>query len=231
MAHETADEHKKKNVAAMGEELGRVYSALWQDLSITYAYWLEYVDLFGTKSSRIDLLNKAAPMFFRMIQDELWGTSLLNIARITDPALSQGRADRANLTIQALPALIKDATLKAEVEKLIAVTLKATEFARDWRNRLIAHRDLQVALNQATTPLADASRAQVKDALKAIAAVLNAISSHFFKSQTLFDQTPRHNGAVTLLYLLDEGLRSREESLKRLESGQAMEADFAAREI
>jgi hypothetical protein len=43
--------------------------------------------------------------------------------------------------------------------------------------------------------------------------------------------TPRHNGAVELLYLLDEGLRSRAESLKRLESGQAIAADFAAREI
>lgn len=231
MADQSAEEQKKANIAAMGEELGTLYSTLWQELAIGYVYWLEYNDLFGTKPSRIDMLNQAAPMFFRMIQDELWGMTLLNLARMTDRASSMGRKDRQNLSIQALSDFTKDASLKSTVVKLVEDALKATEFARDWRNRLIAHRDLGIALNTATTPLKDASRAQVKDALASLAAVLNAFASHFLKSETLFDMTPRDNGAVTLLYLLDEGLRSREESLKRSESGEPMEADFAAREI
>jgi hypothetical protein len=69
-----------------------------------------------------------------------------------------------------LPDLIKDAGLKSTVAKLVDNALKATEFARDWRNRLIAHRDLDIALSTATTPLKDASRAQVKDALASLAA-------------------------------------------------------------
>ena len=228
MTDHSAEEQKEANIAAMGEELGTRYSALWQELAIGYVYWLEYVDLFGTKSSRIEMLNQVAPMFFRMIQDELWGMTLLNLARMTDPAFS-GK-DKPNLSIQALPLVIRDAGLKSTVAKLVDHASKATEFARDWRNRLIAHRDLGIALNTATAPLKDASRAQVNDALASLAAVLNALASHFLKSETRFDMTPRHNGAEELLYLLDEGLRS-EESLKRLESGQAMEADFAAREI
>jgi hypothetical protein len=194
-------------------------------------YWLEYVELFGTKSSRIDMLNEAAPMFFRMVQDEIWGMTLLNLARMTDPALSMRRKDKPNLSIQGLPDLIQDAGLKDTVAKLVENALKETEFARDWRNRLVAHRDLSIALNTATTPLKDASRAQVKDALASFAAVLNALGQHFFKSETHFDETPRDNGAVALLYLLDEGLQSRKESLERLKSGQAIPADFAAREI
>jgi len=77
MADQSAEEQKKTNIAAMGEELGTLYSALCQKLAIGYVYWPEYVDLFGTKSSRIDMLNQAAPMFFRMIQDELWGDDAL----------------------------------------------------------------------------------------------------------------------------------------------------------
>ncbi|HWA22811.1 MAG TPA: hypothetical protein VG735_10490 [Caulobacterales bacterium] len=233
MTDQSSEEQKKATIAAMGEELGTLYSALWQELAIGYTYWLEYVDLFGTKSSRIDMLNQAAPMFFRMIQDELWDMTLLKLARMTDPALSMGRRDRPNLSIQALalPDLITDAGLKSAVAKLVDNALKATDFARDRRNRLIAHRDLRIALNTATTPLKDASRAQVKDALASLAAVLNALASHFLRSETRFDMTPRRNGAVTLLYLLDDGLRSREESQRRLESGQATKADFAAREI
>lgn len=63
------------------------------------------------------------------------------------------------------------------MSKLIAETIKLTEFCRDWRNRRIAHRDLKLALEQPTTPLAAGSRAQAKDALKAIANVLNARES------------------------------------------------------
>jgi hypothetical protein len=229
MADQSAEDQKKANIAAMGEELGTLYSALWQELAIVYVYWLEYVDLFGTKSSRIDMLNRAAPMFFRMIQDELWGMMLLNLARMTDPPFS-GK-DKANLSLQALRDLIKDTGLKRTVGGLIDNALNATKFARDWRNRLIAHRDRDIVLNTATTPLEDASRAQVKEALASLAAVLNALALHFFKSETHFDRTMRPNGAETLLYLLDEGLRSREERLERMRSGRGMEADFAVPEI
>jgi AbiU2 len=145
-AYQTAEEVKTANIAKMGEPLGVLYSALWQAVTTIHFYWREYVELFGTKPERIDLLNRAAPTFFRMLQDELWESSLLHLARLTDPATSQGKADRSNLTIQALPALIADAKLKGEVDKLIAEAKKQTEFCRDWRNRHIAHRDLKLAV-------------------------------------------------------------------------------------
>jgi hypothetical protein len=82
---QTAEEAKKIHIAKMGQPLGEVYSALWQAVTIIFVYWKDYVELFGTKRKRIDILNQAAPQFFRMLQDELWGMSLLHIARLTDP--------------------------------------------------------------------------------------------------------------------------------------------------
>jgi hypothetical protein len=82
-----AEEAKQANIATMGRSLGEVYSALWQGLAIIFVYWKDYVELFGTKPTRIDILNQAAPQFFRMLQDELWGMSLLHIARLTDPVI------------------------------------------------------------------------------------------------------------------------------------------------
>jgi hypothetical protein len=231
MADQSAEDAKKSNVAKMGEPLGEVYSALWQDVAVIFVYWMDYVELFGTKSERIDLLNRVAPAFFRMLQDELWNMSLLHIARLTDAANSQGRPDRPNLTIQALPALIADAKFKDEVSELVASALKETEFCRDWRNRYIAHRDLKLALEQPTTPLKDASRAQVNSALNAIAAVLNALASHYLQSETRFDLTARHNSAVALLYLMDEGLMAKEERAKRLLEGKHLPGDLAAKDI
>jgi hypothetical protein len=108
----SAEETKKLNVEKMGAPLGEVYSALWQEVAVAHFYWKEYVELFGTKHERITLLNETAPHFFRMLQDELWETSLLHLARLTDPANSFGKQDKSNLTIQALPALIGDTELK-----------------------------------------------------------------------------------------------------------------------
>jgi hypothetical protein len=231
MVDRTAEEAKKANIAKMGEPLGALYSALWQALATIHFHWQEYVELFGTKPERINLLNRAAPTFFRILQDELWENSLLHLARLTDPETSQGKADRSNLTIQALPALITNAKLKDEVNKLIAEAIKQTEFCRDWRNRHIAHRDLKLALERPTTPLAEGSRAQVKTALKAIAEVLNALDGHYFQSETRFDLCGAVSGAISLLYALDDGLRAEEARQKRLEAGKPLKEDFVARDL
>lgn len=118
------------------------------------------------KPERITLLNQAAPFFFRMIQDELWESTLLSLARLTDPSNSQGNPDRSNLTLQALPALTTDVTLKRELDKKISEATKLTAFCRDWRNRRIAHRDLKLALDEPTNPLAEGKRCFQATALR-----------------------------------------------------------------
>ena len=75
----------------MGEELGSLYHALWQEVVWLHTEWGEYVQLYGTKPSRIRLLNEAAPSFFRLVQDGLFETTVLKIARLTDPPKSLGK--------------------------------------------------------------------------------------------------------------------------------------------
>jgi hypothetical protein len=138
----TADEIKKENIEKMGEPLGAQYSELWQELASIYIKWGEFIDAFGTARERVELLNRAAPLFFRTAQDALWEASVLHVARLTDPSQSPGGKGKSNLTVQNLPALVADETLKSKLATLIAIALKASEFCRDWRNRHIAHRDL-----------------------------------------------------------------------------------------
>ena len=74
----------------MGWELGELYAALWREVAGIHSKWAEYVVLYGTKESRVDLLNRAAPRFARLIQDTLWENTVLHIARLTDPPKSMG---------------------------------------------------------------------------------------------------------------------------------------------
>jgi hypothetical protein len=63
MGSRTAEQAKQDYVRAMGEPLGNLYHALWQEVAWLYVVWQEYVELYGSKSSRIDLLNEARRSF------------------------------------------------------------------------------------------------------------------------------------------------------------------------
>lgn len=227
--HRTAEEVKQYHAKVLGTDLGALYHALWNELAWLYSKWGEYVELFGTKPSRIELINNAAGHFFRIVQDVLWEDSLLHIARLTDPIKSAGRE---NLSIRKLPDLIENDVLKKKVEELIEVAIKKTDFCRDWRNRHIAHKDLGLALSTGAEPLLSASRAKVVDALSSISDVMNAISVHCMDSTTMYEGVGGESGgALSLLYVLDDGLRAKKELHERLKAGNYQPEDYKSRDL
>lgn len=225
--HTTAEESKKKSIEAMGEPLGKQFHALWQEVAWLYTKWNEYVELFGTKPSRIELLNRAAPLFFRVVQDSLWEETILHIARLTDPPRTMGKE---NLTILQLPFLVESVGLRKTLEEKIELAKAATEFCRDWRNRRIAHKDLVLAIEEGITPLQPASREKIKNALGLIAEVVNLVSEHYQDSTTYFE-APMHGGAEALLYVIGDGLTREEERMQRIRNGTYTANDIKTTEL
>lgn len=130
MSYHSAEKAKTDNMAKMGNELGSIYSELWQDVAHLESKWQQYVELFGTKPERIELLNEAASFFFYILDGVLWENIVLHLARLTDPSTSFGHA---NLSIQALPSLIGDDAFRQTITDKIQLAINATAFARDWR--------------------------------------------------------------------------------------------------
>lgn len=219
-----ADEIKQHNIAVMGSELGAIYSELWQEVGRLYSDWHEFVSLFGTNPERIDLLNHAAAHFFRTVQDCLWERILLKIARITDPAQT---GKKRNLSIHSLPGAVSEPAMKAAVQLSIKEACLKCEFARDWRNRHIAHADFSLALEESAEPLAVASREKVRVALQSIEDVLNSISIPLLDAATTFGSMALINSGENLMYLLDFAIRKKEEMRKRMEAGTYTESDLA----
>jgi hypothetical protein len=227
-SHRTADQSKAETISAMGQELGALYNALWQQVAYLHNKWGQYVELFGARPSRITLLNNVAPQFFRIVQDTLWEDVLLHIARLTDSPKSAGRP---NLSIRRLPEVVDHAVTRVMVEDLVSKALVAAEFCRDWRNRHIAHRDLRLALSHGVDPLQPASRAKVREALSALATVLNAISAHYQDSTTFFESSTEPGGAMSLLYVLDDGIRADALRRERLRNGTYNQSDRKVRDL
>lgn len=228
----TADQTRDRNIAAMGEELGSIYSQLWQELAWLYRTWAEYVALFGTKESRVELLNKAAPAFTRIVQDYLWEGVILHVARLTDPPKSVGKR---NLSIRALEEAATDSDLKERVSVAVTKALSASEFCRDWRNRHLAHRDLNLALKRGAEPLLTASRQKVNEALTSLSDVLNVVSLKYMGATTLFDIDLRvgggPGGAMSLLHCIDMGVEAEQVKRDRLKSGSFDERDYRPRDL
>ena len=145
----------------------------------------------------------------------------------TDPAKSCGKD---NLSITRLLNHVED-EIKETLAIQIDVAVEKANFSRDWRNRRIAHNDLDLAMNRQVEPLAPASREKVKEAMVSITKVLNVISQHYMGSTTIFDLSKGVHGAVSLLYVLDDGVKAANERSERIQSGKYLPDDFKRRDL
>ena len=195
----TADQVRDEHLRTLGPTVGPLYDALYNEVSWLHAKWNQYRILYAESRERVESLNRIAGFFFRMIQNVLWEDVLMHIARLTDPPRSAGKD---NLTLLRLSEALDEPTLSAEVEILVEEAKKAALFARDWRNRRLAHTDLKLALEDRAEPLPGVSRHNVEQALAAIAAVLNKIWAHFSRAEVAFGLLIVHDDAESLAYYL-----------------------------
>ncbi|HYD48679.1 MAG TPA: hypothetical protein VEB21_10045 [Terriglobales bacterium] len=220
----TGEETEAEYIAAMGAELGAVFYRLFNDTGTLHILWDQFVILFATKRERLSILNRSAGTFFRLVQNMLWQHTLLTLCRLTDPKTTAGKA---NLSIRCIPDLVNDAALREELGPLIEAAVEATNFARDWRNRRIAHTDFDLFAGRSAKELASASKTNVEHALAAIAAVLSHLEQRFKGRQLWFGNIPHAGGAEAMLYVLREGLEAEERRRQRLKDGSCTLDDLA----
>lgn len=182
--------------ASMGERLGAVYYTLYSELVFLHARWDQYRHLFGSGEEIVDLLNRHAPFFFRVVQDSLWEQTLLHIARLTDP-VKTGKNE--NLSVHQMVELIEDEELKVTAHELAEICNAKAAFAREHRNKRLAHRDLQHALKESPEPLGRVSRAHVEEILAALVELMNLLEMHYRKATSIF--RPFGSGGARTLIL------------------------------
>jgi hypothetical protein len=128
---------------------------------------------------------------------------LLHISRLTD-----ARSDV--LTVQRLPNLVKIA-IPGEVQSRLDAVLEAADFARDLRNRHIAHRSIDVALARPATPLPPASRESLINAILSVDRLLHFVEHYLLNTEpTLYDHLDSRGGWSSLLDIVQRGLQDRD---------------------
>jgi hypothetical protein len=217
-AAEVREEHQR----VLGQELGDLYHALWQEAVWLHFEWQQYLKLFGQEQQGLDLLNEAAGALFYVVQKTLLDSVVLSIARLTGPLQSSGQD---NLTLRRLRLHGGDPDVARSLDELIAARAPAWAFVGPWRNKRLAHRDLETALERRATSLPPITRADVEGALAAIRDTLNFIQKRYFQSEVLYKlREPRD--ADALVHLLTIGLREDNARLERLRAGHPRREDL-----
>jgi len=210
---ESGDEIKLTKISRMGVELGELHYDLWRELVWLHFKWWDYKRLFGTSKERIDTLNAVAPRTMFIFQSTLWRDILLHLCRLTDPPIMRGAA---NLTVNAMEPLIVDTALRADVAASAREATMTCSFARDRRNRVIAHIDLLTARNQHPRQLEPASRNSVQTALAALAATMNLVETRHGGATCLYDFDNGSGDAEDLFAAIEAAARERERRHRQL---------------
>jgi hypothetical protein len=130
-----------------------------------------------------------------------------------------------------LPTAIAHVETRAKVEVALEKALVQSTFCRDWRNRYIAHRDLDLALSRSASPLELASREKVNKALESLTEVLNPVALHYLETTTFFESPWSTGGAENLLYVINDGLKAREARKERRRTGTALPRDWKLEDL
>src|ERR1700688_3258407 len=119
--------------------------------------------------------------------------AMLHLCRLTDSSQTKLRVGkrvetRNNLSVMALADLISDNALKRRVTAQAIQVKKNCKFAREPRNRRLAHADLESFRNGADR--SKIASKHVEDALKSIHEVLCSISQYYGYPPSLLMKDP-----------------------------------------
>ncbi len=168
-------------------EIAELYTPLFSQVSHLHAQWEIYRQLYVAGPETFQLLKWAANGFFRVVQDTLASEILLTISRLTD-ARQTGRRD--NLSLDQLTHSVdqsKFPVLRAEIDKRLTQSKQACAFARDVRNKLLAHSDLSTSLRDREAVISQATTTNIDGAIASIAHVMNAVPAHFDNSAVVYE--------------------------------------------
>jgi hypothetical protein len=201
----------------MGHELGTTFFAMYKELVLTSKKWEEYNDLFLTKSSRMELINRSAPLFFSIFEDSIINDILLSISRLTDPPITAGFK---NASLKRALSLIKEETTKQDLTKELNFLDQKVSTIRELRNKNISHIDFDNLFNQGPKPVIEVTKKDIEESIKMAQIIFNSIEYHFCKSKTVFESFPSMGGSYELLRLIDLGLELEGLNEQKLRNGQ-----------
>jgi hypothetical protein len=200
---------------AVTQSLEELHGTLATQLTWVCAKWGEFKKLFAVSEADVDLLNRSAPDVFVLTQEAMLSDILLGVCRLTDDP-SMGRNE--NLSIGRLaqhPEILAVPELSVELSTLVADARDRASFARERRNKRIAHHDLPTALQPDVVPIAPYGRRNIEAVIEALVEVLNVVERHLTGRTGYYGEVAGFGDSHRLFRILRAGLDAEDDERRR----------------
>jgi len=189
----------------MGDDLGQVFFALWNEVLRLNLQWKDYQHLYGSQEG-VDVLISTAPALFRRIRDLYRSYFILSLSRFIDPAETRKRGrSHPNLSLQQLNRAVQEhpdcSAIAAQVTELIKAAQQACRAYKDWRDKTVAHRDLALSLDPTRLEqLPPVTPENMDRAIESLGAVLTPIYQRFIDNADIcYSPVSLHGDGSALL--------------------------------
>lgn len=209
MSITTAEDIRQRVIDRLGSEFGDYFFHLDQSVIGLVSLWDLYRSLFGTNKERVDLLNQASGYVTRAIQDSLHERIILGVCQISDPYDSRGRK---NVTVLGLPKFLPEPEHCIAMVPMIDAVKASTSFARDLRNKMIAHSDLEAVTGSYAVDYS--TRERIVAAIQSIIVPLRYVHVEYFGTSQLYHAIHPLPDAVGFLRCIYIGAKRLEEKRK-----------------
>ncbi len=160
----------------MTQEVKDVFDELVAQVKYLRLRWKMYNQLYGTSEERVDLLNRAAPLFFEVVEQELRYSVILTLSQLTDDV---GKGKNQCLSIKRLRNMMDESPRDSiGIDDKINVVDGLIKPLRDHRNRRIAHNDW----GKRERELPDLCRADITNAIAKVQQLLEEVHGLYFGS-------------------------------------------------
>ncbi len=184
-------------------QIDEIYYLLFNQVSHLHVQWTIFRQLYVSGPETSALLKWSANGFFGVVQHTLASEILLTISRLTDTKQTgSGKHARDNLSLDRLADRIDEQQfpdLKDEISKRLVAARHACGFAREVRNKLLAHSDLATSLRDRAAVASQTTTTNIDEALRSIAYVMNAVPGHFDNSGVACEIASMSTDGITLL--------------------------------
>ena len=198
----TSRDIKQKCLNVFGPLLGPVVYEIDKEVVWMCTKWQQHRILFDDEV--IPLLQNTARDFFMIVNIVFVYDLILSLTRLTDPYV-QGK--HHNLSLFSLIEVMEDEPIRKELENRIVEAKKQAQFARDWRNKHIAHRIYPDFDDPEFDPLPELKLESIDSAIKAICDILVFLYQEKMNTQMTFEGVIICDDAKGLVEYLEMGYK------------------------
>lgn len=212
MQRRSADEALNEYQARFGEANGFLVKGLTDRVSDLYDEWRLFIYLFGENKERVLLLKQSSGLMFETIQRTLWGSVLIKIRHLTDPAETMRK--QKNFSLEWLKRVAQERGESEFVGHWESV-LADCKPVRRHVDKYIAHLDDRHARGDAVATL---NRKETTVAVKSIGAFVQRFQEIMCETTMVLlptHQEPSHQHVLHLLHLGNQKQKENDELLNR----------------